>query len=44
MDPCGKAEGPMRIGTLVLLGGSWGVVLGNTLGAPWELALQPDPG
>ena len=39
MDPCGKAGGPMRIGTLVLLGAPLGAVLGNAIVAPF-----PEPG
>ena len=39
MDPCGKAERPMRTGTLVLLGVPVGAVLGNAIAAPF-----PGPG
>ena len=35
MDPCGKADGPTRIGTLVLLGVPLGAVLGNAIVAPF---------
>ena len=39
MDPRGKAGGPMRIGTPVLLGVPLGAVLGNAIVAPF-----PEPG
>lgn len=35
MDPCGKAGGPMRVGTLVLLGAPLGAELGNAVAAPF---------
>ena len=35
MDPCGKAGGPMGIGTLVLVGVLLGAVLGNAIVAPF---------
>ena len=34
MDPCGKADSPMRFGTLDLLGAPLGAVLGNAIAAP----------
>ena len=39
MDPCGKADRPMRVGTLVLLGAPLGAVFGNAIVAPF-----PEPG
>ena len=39
MDPCGKADRPMRVGTLILLGTPLGAVLGNAIIAPF-----PGPG
>ena len=39
MDPCGKAGGPMGIGTPVLVGVPLGAVLGNAIVAPF-----PEPG
>lgn len=35
MDPCGKAGGPMRIGTLILVGAPLGTVLDNAIAAPF---------
>ena len=42
MDPCGKAGGPTRIGTLILHGAPLGAVLGNAIVAPfWEPGGNP---
>ena len=39
MDPCGKADRPMRIGTLILLGVPLSAGSGNAIVAPFS---EPD--
>ena len=37
MDPCGKADRLMRIGTLILLGVPLSTALGNAIAAPFTM-------